>query len=323
MRPFSHANAADAEQAVAALGPLVRPIAGGIDLLHLMKAGIEAPQQLVNLKTAESLSGVKEGSDGLRVGALTPLSKLADHRTVSTKPELVCLREALNQTASPQIRHMATLGGNLLQRPRCWYYRNRLTHCWLKGGPRCFAVRGENKYHAVLGRGACQAVNPSDAAVSLAALGALVTVAAPGGSRTIPLLDLYRAPTRDARSQTTLGMNEVLTEVVVPAHSAGCRSAFVKVSERSAWDFALVSVAVVLDWESDLVRRARVVLGGVAPMPWRVRPAEAALVGQALDPDAIARSAEAAIEGARPLEHNAYKLDIIQGALRQALRALA
>jgi len=322
MKPFSHANATDVEQAITALSSETRPIAGGIDLLHLMKAGIEVPQRLLNLKTASSLSGIEEGDDGLRIGALTPLVRLADLGAVSRQPGLACLCEAVNQTASPQIRHMATIGGNLLQRPRCWYYRNRLTHCWLKGGQRCFAVQGENKYHAVLGRGACQAVHPSDAAVSLAALGATVTVAAPDGTRTIPLLDLYQAPTRDARSQTSLGVNELLTEVSVPYQARECRSTFVKVSERSAWDFALVSVAVLLDRDGDVIRRARVVLGGVAPMPWRVRAAEAALVGQALGPGTIGRSAEAAIEGARPLEHNAYKLDIIQGALRQALRAL-
>jgi xanthine dehydrogenase YagS FAD-binding subunit len=322
MNAFSYAEGTTVDEVVAALRPDVRPIGGGVDLLHLMKAGLQAPESLVGLKSIPSLGFIGLAEDGVLIGATATLSQLANQERVPDVPGLACLRQAASRTASPQIRNMATLAGNLLQKPRCWYYRNPATHCWLKGGPRCFAVRGENKYHALFGRGACQAVHPSDPAVALGALGAEAHIVTPSGRRKLALLDLYQTPSRDSRSQDSLGPTELLASVLVPFQSESCQSAFVKVSERSAWDFALVSVAVVLEREDDLIRRAQVVLGGVAPGPWRMRPAESELEGAVLDDKTIARAADAATEGARPLEHNAYKVDLIRGAVRQALRGL-
>ena len=323
MKLFSYANSLTVEEAVAALGEECRPLAGGTDLLHLMKNGLAGPDRLVNLKTIAGLDRAEEREDGLRIGALTSLADLAEHPAVAGSPGLGCLREAILRSASPQLRHMATIGGNLLQKPRCWYFRNPLTHCWLKGGQRCFAVRGENKYHAILGRGACQAVHPSDPAVAMVALDAIVTAVGPGASRMFPLPDLFQIPQRDARSQTTLAADELITEVISPAQDRDSRSVYVKIAERSAWDFALVSAAVRLAIGDGVVRKARVVLGGVGPMPWRAEAAEAVLLGSRLTEEIVEQSADAAVEGARPLEHNGYKVDVARGAVRQALRELA
>jgi xanthine dehydrogenase YagS FAD-binding subunit len=323
MKRFEFARATTVEEACAALSESCRPIAGGTDLLQRMKAGLVAPRALVGLKSVTGLDQVETRDGGLQIGALVTLANLADHPALADRTGARCLRQAIRESASPQLRNMATIGGNLLQKPRCWYYRNELTHCWLKGGTRCFAVRGENKYHAVFGRGGCQAVHASDPAVALVALGATVEVTGPEGARIIPLSKLYQIPQRESRSQDTLGVGELLTRVFVPAMDGAARSAYVKVSQRSAWDFALVSVAVWLSFAGHAVREARVVLGGVGPMPWTAEGAERVLAGGRVTPETVDRAAVAAAEGARPLAQNAYKLDIVQGAVRQALRGLA
>jgi xanthine dehydrogenase YagS FAD-binding subunit len=223
---------------------------------------------------------------------------------------------------------MATLGGNLAQRPRCWYYRNKLTHCLRKGGERCYAFRGESKYHCILGGGPCYIVHPSDPAVALLALDASTVITGPAGTRTVSLSDLFLLPRQDVHREVDLAVDELIVEVVVPVPEEGARSAqstrsvYLKVAERAAWDFALVSAAVQVSLEGDTVRRARVVLGGVAPVPWRAEGAEEVLVGGALDDASIARAAQAATEGARPLAQNAYKVDMAQGIVRQALHGL-
>jgi xanthine dehydrogenase YagS FAD-binding subunit len=237
---------------------------------------------------------------------------------------LACLRQALFQTATPQIRHMATIGGNLLQRPRCWYFRNKLTHCLRKGGERCFAFRGENERHAILGGGPCHIVHPSDPAVALLALDASVVIAGPEGVRTVPLGEFYLLPREDAHNEVALADNEMLVEILVPTPPPGSSSiawfgAYLKVPERGNRDFALASVALQLGLNGEVVEHARVALGGVAPVPWRAIAAEEALTGQALTAQAIQEASRAATDGARPLEQNAYKVDVVQGLVRRAL----
>ncbi|MBN1640476.1 MAG: xanthine dehydrogenase family protein subunit M [Anaerolineae bacterium] len=323
MNPFAYARAATVEDALEAIGDGCRPLAGGTDLLALIAEGLIAPERLVDLKRIPGLEGVREGADGVHVGALARLSALIDDPLLAERAGFACLREALSVTASPQLRHMATLGGNLLQRPRCWYYRNPLTHCLRKGGSTCYAFRGESKYHAILGGGPCHIVHPSDPAVALLALDASVVVAGQGGVRRVPLDAFYLLPRQDAHREVALGEDELLTEVVIPLPAAGARGTYVKVAERQAWDFALVSAAVQLTFEGEGVRAARIALGGVAPVPWRAHGAEAALTGAPLTGDAIARAAEAATEGARPLAQNAYKVDLAQGVVRQALQQIS
>ncbi len=322
MNRFAYARATTLEAALEAITEECRPLAGGTDLVAMMKEELVSPERLVDLKRIPDLDQVREDGDGLRIGALIKLSALLADPVVRQRRELACLHEALLATASPQLRHMATLGGNLMQRPRCWYFRNKLTHCLRKGGQRCFAFRGENKYHAFLGGGPCYIVHPSDPAVALLALDASVVVTGKGGTRTVPLADFYLLPKQDAHREVALEADELVTEVLISVPAAGTRSTYVKVAERQAWDFALLSAAVQLAFEGDTVREARVVLGAVAPVPWRVNDAEDVLVGNALTADVIARAAEMATTGARPLAQNAYKVDLAQGVLKQALRRL-
>ena len=325
MNRFSYASAASLEDALEVLSDRCRPLAGGTDLLAMIKEGLVAPSRLVNLKRIPGLDRVTEQADGLHIGALIRLSDLLADPTINQQPETACLYQALLQTASPQLRHMATLGGNLLQRPRCWYFRNVHTHCLRKGGRRCFAFRGESKYHAILGGGPCYIVHPSDPAVALLALEASVVIAGPEGTHTVPLSDFYTLPKQDAHSEVALGTNELLTEVVVPAPTfgaRGARSAYLKIAERQAWDFGLVSVAVQLVLSGETVQQARVALGGVAPVPWRATESEAVLAGNPLTDEVIQQAAQKATAGSRALEHNAFKLDLAQGLVRQALQQL-
>jgi xanthine dehydrogenase YagS FAD-binding subunit len=303
-----------------ALSETCRPLAGGTDLLSLMKSDLAVPERLVNLKTIEGLDAVRRAEDRWHIGATARLSQVAE--VVAEDPALTCLREALVGAASPQLRHMATLAGNLVQEPRCWYYRNPEVPCWRKGGQRCFAIQGDNTYHTILGRSPCNAVHPSDPAVALLALDASVNLVGVGASRQVPLGEFYRLPTRDNRNDHILRQGELITEVIISEPTEGTRSTYVKIAERSSWDFALVSVAACLTVVDGIAERARIALGGVAPMPWRAAEAEAALTGTALSDEAIGAAAEAAVTGARPMTHNGYKVDLVKGAVRQALERL-
>ncbi len=320
MKPFAYASAQSVADVLEALSETCRPLAGGTDLLSLMKSDLAAPERLVNLKTVEGLDGVRRDDDGRHVGATARLSQAAE--VVAEDPALTCLREALVSAASPQLRHMATLAGNLVQEPRCWYYRNPEVPCWRKGGQRCFAVQGDNTFHTILGRSPCNAVHPSDPAVALLALDASVTIVSGEGTRGVPLGEFYRLPTRENRNDHILRQDELITEVIIPEAAEGTRSVYVKIAERSSWDFALVSVAACLTLVDGTVEQARIALGGVAPMPWRAAEAEAALTGQALSGEAIDAAAEAAVAGARLMTHNGYKVDLVKGAARQALERL-
>lgn len=323
MAPFAYARATSVAEAVEVLSDDCRPLAGGTDLVALMKAGLAAPQSLVSLRGIAALDGVDLGEGGWRIGATATLARVAADPLVAGHEEIACLYEAIVQSASPQLRHMATLGGNLLQKPRCWYYRNPLTHCWRKGGGMCYAFRGENKYHVLFGGGPCYAVHPSDPAVALLALDARVAIVGLDGERTMPLGEMHRLPDRLNRGDTVLGGSDLVTRIDVPRPRAGTRGTYVKVAERAAWDFALVSAAALVTLSGGVVERARIALGGVAPIPWRAVAAEDALVGGPLDGAAIDRAAEAAAEGARPLEDNAYKVDLLRGVAREALGRLA
>ena len=322
MDRFAHANGTSVEEVVRILDEDCRPLAGGTDLLGLMKEGLAAPGKLVSLRTIPELDGVREQKDGWHIGATTPLSRLAAHPSISQQQDLACLYEAISHTASPQLRNMATIAGSLAQRPRCWYYRNNLVPCWRKGGELCYAFRGENKYHTVLGRGPCHAVHPSDPAVALMALDASVVMVSPSGQRTISLSDFYRLPTQDNRQNNVLAPNELITEVRIPRPSTGSRGTYAKVAERQSWDHALVSVAVQLTFAEAVIGEARVVLGGVASVPWRAPEAKKALAGSPLSPEVIERAAQAATAAAQPLEHNGYKVEMTRGVVRQALREL-
>ncbi|MGC9349712.1 MAG: FAD binding domain-containing protein [Anaerolineae bacterium] len=329
MHTFAHGNATSVEEAVDALNETTRPLAGGTDLIAMMKEKLIAPERLVNLKTIPGLDHVTKRSDGWHLGAMLTLSALASAPDVKADAALACLVQATVKSASPQLRNMATLGGNLVQRPRCWYFRNPEVPCWRKGGRRCFAYQGLNTYHTIFGPGPCYAVHPSDPAVALLALDASVLVVSPRDRRTLSLGEFYVSPTPDrARASgyhpvTVLDPDEMIVEVIIPMQSEGTQSAYAKAMERSTWDFALVSAAVVLVASDDVVDDVRIALGGVATSPWRAEAAEAALKGQHLTPQTIADAAEAAVEDARPLEHNGYKVDLVKAVLQEALREVS
>ena len=326
MRTFDYASATTLDEAFALLGGgaagAARPLAGGTDLLTLMKGEIAAPPQLVDIKRLTDLPrGITEDADGtLRIGALTTLS------AVERDPLLLAryrsLPEAVAAAATPQLRNMATLGGNLLQRPRCWYYRSPLFTCWLKGGEECQAREGENERHALFEQSPCVAVHPSDPASALVALDAAVRLRGPRGERTVALADFFAPPTAERRTENILGADELILEIAIPALAAGTRSTYLKAMDRKTWAFALVGVAAALRVEGGRIADARVVLTGVANVPLRATGAETALVGAAPDEATFARAADAALTGAAPLAHNGYKVPLAAALIRRALADL-
>ncbi len=325
MRSFEYESPATLDEVVALLGrdgdSAVRPLAGGTDLLTLMKADIAAPGRLVNIKRLPDLPrGVEEGEQGLSLGALTTLTEIETHPVIRERYPL--LAEAAEVAATPQLRNMATLGGNLLQRPRCWYFRNPRFSCWLKGGEECQARDGENQQHALFGGAPCVAVHPSDLAPALVTLDAEVRLRGQGGERTLPIAELFALPEKERRTETVVGNDELVLSVRLPAPPAGTRSTYLKAMDRKVWAFALVAVAAAVRLDGRHVTDARLVLGGVAPIPWRVSAAERELLGAEVSDELFARAAEVALSGAEPLRHNAYKIALAKALIRQALATL-
>lgn len=322
MNPFEHTAVETPREAVALLAAApagsARLIAGGTDLLTLMKAGIETPRQLIDLKPARGdLRYLRFDPDGtLRLGALTTLAEVERHPEIAAR--LPILVQAVRDAATPQLRAAATIAGNLLQRNRCWYFRGDF-RCWLKGGDQCFARGGQNQYHAIFEASPCVAVHPSDLAPALLALDAGVLMQGPTGARVIPLEQLFAAPTEAERVTHRLGPDEVIIELHVPPQQEGAQGAYLKAMERAAWSFALASAAAQLSLHDGVVEQARLVLGGVANVPWRVRTAEEALTGQKLTPELAATAAERAMSGAAPLAHNGYKIPLARELLRRAI----
>lgn len=327
MKNFSHFNPTSLAQATTTLSssPDAWVIAGGIDLLGEMKNGIIRPKTLVNLKTLPNLDYIKfNENDGLRIGALTTLAKIEAHPDI--RKHYTVLSQAARSVATPQIRNVGTLGGNLCQRPRCWYYRNEAFHCLKKGGKECFSVAGENKYNAILGGGPVYIVHPSDCAPALIALGAEVTVAGPLGTRSMPLEKFFVLPTENPLRENRLQPGEVLTEIHVPgglgtgsSPMANHRSVYLKVKERGAWDFALASAAVSMEINAGVCKTVRVVLGGVAPIPWRSPDAERICAGKRINETLAIGAGKAAVAQAVPLGKNDYKVDMAANLIKRAL----
>jgi xanthine dehydrogenase YagS FAD-binding subunit len=334
MRPFEYMSPATVDEAIALIGqnghdrdkglrPLagVQPLAGGTDLLTLMKADIAAPSRLLNIKSLTGLpGGIEDTSQGLSIGALTTLTEIETHPAIQQGYPL--LAQAAAVAATPQLRNMATLGGNLLQRPRCWYFRNRRLDCWLKGGGECPAYDGENQLHALFGGGPCHAVHPSDLAPALLAFDAQVRLQGSGGARSLPLAEFFSLPSEDRRHETAIGRDELLLSVSLPPLPEGSRSTYLKAMDRKVWAFALVAVAAAVRLDGRRVADARLVLGGVAPIPWRVSAAEQELLGAEVSPELFARAAEIALSGAEPLRHNAYKVTLAKALIQRALTAV-
>ncbi|MCY2961880.1 MAG: xanthine dehydrogenase family protein subunit M [Planctomycetota bacterium] len=297
-------------------------LAGGQDLLTEMKEHLSGPDRVVNLKSIPGLDALDSSGGSLRIGALTTLSRI--ERDAAVRAHWTALAEAAHSVASPQIRTCGTIGGNLCQRPRCWYYRLEEANCLKKGGTECFSYGGLNKYNAILGGGPTYIVHPSDLAPALVALGAEIVLRSKSGERRMPLEKFYVLPADgDVTKETVLADGEIVTEIVVPKPAAGTRSTYVKFKERESYDFALSAVGASVVLEGGKVAAARLCLGAVAPVPWRVERAEKVLVGRVLDETAAREAANEALRGAEPLSQNAYKVPLTKTLVERALLALA
>ena len=322
LRKFSYRRATSVQAAaVAATRSGARILAGGTDLLGCLRDGVFAADTVVSLTGIKALRGISaRPGGGLRIGALTTLSEVAsDPRILNSYP---VLSQAAAAAASPQLRNQGTIGGNICQRPRCWYFRGDF-HCLRKGGDICFAVAGESEFHCIFGGAPCFIVHPSDTAPALVALDATVSIAGAKAARTVPLASFFVLPAESAVKENVLAPGELVTEILLGPPQAGTRGMYRKVRERGAFDFALAGAAVVVAMAGKQVSAVRIVLSGVAPIPWRCADAEKLLVGRPLDPATVAQAATAAVKDAVPLSKNEYKVILVRGVLEETLLALA
>jgi xanthine dehydrogenase YagS FAD-binding subunit len=324
MRRFTFVDCGSVEAALSQLKGNAALKAGGIDLLDRMKQGIEAPETLVNLQGIASLRGIREERSGVVLGPLVTLAELAVHPLLRTR--YAVLADAAACAAIPQIRNVATLAGNLLQRSSCWYYRSSCWyyrssdfHCLKKGGDRCFALHGLNPYHAIFDNSVCPVVAPSTIAVALYALDARVELTSSRGKRVVAIDDLYVKPDADPRRETVLASDEILTAVRIPQPAAGARSAYQKYAEKESFDRAIADAGVLLEMEGDLCRRAVIVMGAASPTPRRAMEAEALLTGRRVTEQTARAAGKAAMRGATPLAMNGYKLQLFPVAIYRTI----
>jgi len=313
MKKFEHIDAKTINEAVSALGANANIIAGGTDLLYTLKDEIlpNYPETLVNIKTIPDMDYIKEEGGMLKIGALAKIADIATSSVV--EGNYAALAEAAGRVASPNLREMGTIGGNICQLARCWYYRspNNRFFCFRKGGPTCFAVAGENRYHAILGGAVCFAVCPSDTAIALTALDATVVTS----KRSIAIGDFFEV------LGSVLDNDEIVTEIQVPTPASGTKQTFTKLAIRKSIDFAVVSVASAITTSGGSVSDARIVLGAVAPVPYRATGAEDALKGKAITESLAETAAAAAVADAVPLSKNKYKVQIAKTLVKRAILA--
>jgi xanthine dehydrogenase YagS FAD-binding subunit len=324
MRPFEYASPTTKEQAVGLLGTAwgqAEILAGGTDLLALMKDDVVHPKRLVNIKQIREIGGVTASAQGLRIGTLTTLGELADN--VNVVKDYPALAEALNDAASPQIRNMATLGGNLCQRPRCWYFRGGFGLLPRDEAGKELVAGGENRYHAILGNsGPAKFVSPSTIVPVLIAYGASIRLVGPKGSRELSLERFYVIPKTEAAREHDLKPNEIVAEVILPPPGE-MKVAHYEIRQKQAFDWPLAIAAVGLIMNGSSVQSARVVIGYVAPIPWRSAEAERALTGTKISEDGAKSAADAALQKATPLSHNSYKVQLAKVAVKRAIMKAA
>lgn len=324
MRPFEYLSPNSRTQAISLLGAAwgsSEILAGGTDLLALMKDDVLGPKRLINIKDIKDLHGVSFNAQGLRIGALTTLGALADDENV--KRNYPALAEALLEAASPQIRNLATLGGNLCQRPRCWYFRNGLGLLPKDESGKELVADGENRYHAILGNeGPAKFISPSTVVPILIAYGARIRLEGPKGKRELPLEEFYVIPKNENEREHNLRPNEIVTEVLIPT-ATGVKAAHYEVRQKEVFDWPLAVAGVALKMRGSNVESARVVLGYVAPVPWPSPEAERALAGNPVTKDTAQKAAEAALANARPLSHNAYKVKLARVSVTRAVMKAA
>jgi len=295
-------------------------MSGGTDLLDELKSGNITPEIVVDLCAVNGLDTITEDQEGIHIGSMTKVAQLAEDSAVQKKyPGLV---EAALSLATPQLRNMGTVGGNLCQRPRCWYYRDPELNCRKKGGRQCYALEGRNKYHAVLGGGMCFIVHPSDLAPMLVSLDADAVIATPGKDRRIPLGDFFILPGTNIRKENVLQPGEVLKELIIPPKGTGFKSTYFKLKERSTWDFAVVSAAVSGNVADGVFESIKVVLGGTAPVPWHMESVDKAVQGKKATAELVRQGVEDGLKDAFILEENEYKLDLPKAVIPRTVMSL-
>ena len=318
MNSFTFVDCTTVKEALGQLGPGAQVKAGGIDLLDLMKENVVSPSKLVNIRNISDLEGINVAGDGLRLGPLVTLSEIAAHPHI--QESYAALADAAGHAATPQVRNMATVGGNIMQRPRCWYFRSSDFDCRKKGtSDTCHAIEGENQYHAIMNNQTCAMVHPSSTAVPLLAMGARVELTSKRGKRTVAMEKFYIAPEKSLINDTAVEPGELITAIFVPSPAEGTRSAYQKYGEKESFDWPLADAGVVLVMDGSTCRKAAIVLGVAAPTPIHATAAEAVLQGKAID-EATARAAgAAAIKGATPLSQNGYKTQLFQTAVYRTI----
>ncbi len=319
---FTYVKAKSLKEAISQLSSKgARIHAGGTDLLGCLRDEIFGAEKLVSIGQLKTLRGISPASDGgLRIGSLTTIAEIENHKTL--RERYSALAQAASEVGSPQLRNQGTIGGNICQKPRCWYYRGEF-HCLRKGGDTCYADQGENQFHCIFGGDGCYIVHPSDTAPALVAFEAVVRVNGPGGSRLVPIAKFHVPPGENVQKETILKLNEIVTEILLPPPAKGLRSSYRKVRARRSWDFALASMALTLQFDGDKIVRARVVLGGAAPIPWRSKEVEEVITGKRLDAETVTRAAAAAVKNAQPLKQKGYKIPLFRGMIEEELTAMA
>jgi xanthine dehydrogenase YagS FAD-binding subunit len=324
VKAFAYVNPTTEKEAVAALKTdgIALPLAGGMDLLARMKDYIDTPDRIVNVKGALDGTVTATPDGGMKIGAAMKIADLAEHAQVAKLYPAVAA--AATEVGTPQIRNAGTVGGNVNQRPRCWYFRNEEFVCYKKGGSRCFAVDGENQYHAIFGNeGPSHIVHPSSLAVPFVAYGARFRVVGPGGEREIPAAEYFTMPNiKNVLKENVLGDEDLMTHVILPA-PGNVKSGHYEVRYKQSHDWPLAFTTVVLTMNGNTIQSARVVLGAVAPVPWRSEDAERALAGKPLNEQTAALAGEAAVQAAKPMSGNAYKVQITKTAVKRAVMRAA
>jgi len=319
---FSYFRARSLDEAVRYLSQDgARAHAGGTDLLGCLRDRVFEAATVVSIAGLKELSGIEATpAGGLRIGSLTTIAEVARDPVIRSKYRALSM--AASEVASPQLRNQGTIGGNLCQKPRCWYYRGEF-HCLRKGGDQCYAVEGENLYHCILGGENCFIVHPSDTAPALAALQASVVIAGPNGRRSVAVENFHVPPAEDYTRETVLEPGEIVTAIVLPPPAEGLRSSYRKVRARRAWDFALAGLALAIVFSGDRAADCRMVLSGAAPVPWRCAEAEKIVKGSRLDRDLATKAAAEAVKDAEPMAQNGYKIPLLRGLIEQELTAVA
>ncbi len=319
MKPFAYVNPTNEKDAAAALSPEYEkalPLGGGQDLLARMKDYITQPDKIVNIKNALEATATPHNG-GLRIGAAMKMVDLAEHAEIARMYPPIAAAAA--EVGTPQIRNQGTVGGNINQRPRCWYYRNEEFVCFKKGGNTCFSPAGENQFHAILGGGPTYIVHPSSLAVPFVAYNATFRLLGPKGERLVPAAEYFTMPTlQNVQRENVLQPDELLTHVILPA-PGNVKHGHYEVRYKASHDWPIAFATVLLTMNGSTVQGARIVMGAVAPVPWRSQAAEQALAGKTITPETAAAAAEAALRGATPLSQNAYKIQVAKTAVERAI----